>query len=538
MLIALAGCQPAGREPDALASIDWPSLDEVERPVAQKIESAQRAVAARRDSPQAWGDLGMALQAHTFYSAAVSAYEEASRLSPADYRWPYLAGESQRKLELGPALRFFETAQRLRPENPGFYINFGNLLVERGLTDRAGELYGEALRQHGESGHALYGLAQIDLINGNLETARDRLTQAVRINPSHGEAHSLLAQVFHRMDRPELARIESIAARAYPESSAAPDPVLEAVDAQAASSQALSRRGLSLARRGEYRQAEELFRRVLEVRPGSARDLANLGAALAGQNRLDEAVELYRQALALDDGDAHANNNLALALIEKGQFDLALEHARVSTRIDSNFAEAHQTEALALQRQGRSDQALASYEKALEANPALPGARNNMARIFAGKGRLKDAIEQWQLAVSIDPRDMESMYNLGAAFATDKQHGRSIATFEAAVKLAPNSSILLRSLAWELSTAPESGLRDSRRALELASRVYASYPNDPGVADTYAAALAEGGRFQEAAAVIEKAMSGATSTQQGRLGRGLAVRLQLYRRGQAYRQPQ
>jgi len=70
---------------------------------------------------------------------------------------------------------------------------------------------------------------------------------------------------------------------------------------------------------GQFVDAVEQFRAVLQLAPESVQARNNLGVALASLGRLDEAVEQFQQALTLDPAFEDARRNLALARAKQPQ---------------------------------------------------------------------------------------------------------------------------------------------------------------------------------------------------------------------------
>ena len=103
------------------------------------------------------------------------------------------------------------------------------------------------------------------------------------------------------------------------------------------------------------------------------------------------------------------------------------------------------------------------------------------------------------------------------------------------MSLEPNDQGILNTYAWLLATCTDHSLRNGRRAVELASRaVQLSNGSNADYLDTLAAAHAQAGRFQDAIATQERAVS--VAMQQGvdqNTIAGYQNRLDLYRQGRA-----
>jgi tetratricopeptide (TPR) repeat protein len=104
-----------------------------------------------------------------------------------------------------------------------------------------------------------------------------------------------------------------------------------------------------------------------------------------------------------------------------------------------------------------------------------------------------------------------------------------------AVEEEPDKLFLLNRLGWLLATSPEDEVRDAARAVELGERaVRLTSRQDPLSLDTLAAAYAEAGRFDEAAAAAREALE--LAARRGTVDRPLADRLSLYTSGLKFRE--
>ena len=290
----------------------------MEPQVVARLRQLRDAVTAAPRSAEAWGRYAQALHAHDVLARAIASYRAASDLDAGDFRWPYLAGLAQRKLDAASARLWFERAARLEPQHAAFYVNYGDLLLQLGDLPAAAASYRSALAVDPASVHGHYGLAQVALLEGDTEEAVRRLQIALRLAPHHGESHTLLAQAYHRMGEATLAEREEALAKSFPGATRADDDVVRAMESQAIDAQSHARRGASLAGQGEFAAAEREFRVVLRLRDGNAQDWANLGGSLTGQGRYPEAVAAYERAVELEPGNVETLNNFAVTLLRTG----------------------------------------------------------------------------------------------------------------------------------------------------------------------------------------------------------------------------
>ena len=83
--------------------------------------------------------------------------------------------------------------------------------------------------------------------------------------------------------------------------------------------------GLEAFQRGEYDQAERLFRRMLELEPHAREAYNNLGTIYARREDHAQAREMYQRALEVDPGYVFPRCNLAMYLLDEGDLNGAEE---------------------------------------------------------------------------------------------------------------------------------------------------------------------------------------------------------------------
>jgi tetratricopeptide (TPR) repeat protein len=253
-------------------------------------------------------------------------------------------------------------------------------------------------------------------------------------------------------------------------------------------------------RNEDYRDPVRLWRTVVAARPDNPRGYDQLGKAIHEAGGPGKALAYYERALELDPGQSKAQFNLGVALADLGQ----------------------------------TDEAVARYRRALALDPRLARAHHNLGSLLANRGELDRAVGHFREATRHAPEWAPAWQHLGRAL---RLTGRSRAALESlghAIRLDPENREALEDRAWILATDPDPALRDGAEAVRLSERAVA-LAGEAGAAtlDALAAAYAEAGRFEDAAATIERArVVAATEEMRQRMDR----RLELYRSERPYRE--
>jgi len=127
-------------------------------------------------------------------------------------------------------------------------------------------------------------------------------------------------------------------------------------------------------RLGRLREAETIYRRLLQAQPRAAELHYNLAGLLNAAGRLDEAAESYRTAIGIKPLHSDALNNLALVLLEQGRLDEAMAACRQAIAAAPNHSAAHNNLGNTLRRRGCLDEAIDCYRQALACGPPQRGA--------------------------------------------------------------------------------------------------------------------------------------------------------------------
>jgi tetratricopeptide (TPR) repeat protein len=295
--------------------------------------------------------------------------------------------------------------------------------------------------------------------------------------------------------------------------------------------------GNALGRQGKMEEARQHYAAAVQLNPENATARRNLGAALVEQGRLEEAIEQYRAALRISPDDAAIHLNLAVALSRRGKLEEALPHYEAAVAGDPNSAHAHYLFGVALARQRKWEEAREQFAAAVQIDPNHFRAHEQLGEMLGALGRLREAVGSCRRAVELQPNDVLYRASLAYALREEGQADAAAAEYRRALQLDANWPRAAGKAAWDLATHPDAGSRDGPRAVRLARQAcQATGDRQPALLDALAAAYAEIGEYDRAAAVARQALSLAASAEPGRVAE-LESRVHLYESRQPYRDP-
>jgi tetratricopeptide (TPR) repeat protein len=116
-------------------------------------------------------------------------------------------------------------------------------------------------------------------------------------------------------------------------------------------------------------EAEELYRKALELDPWLAIAYTNLGNICFRRGDEAQAEGLYRRALSIDLKQPEAQYNLGYVMLERGRAEEAVEFFRGAIVNDPRFADAYFNLAMAYEQLGDATKARPCWRKYLEIEP-------------------------------------------------------------------------------------------------------------------------------------------------------------------------
>jgi tetratricopeptide (TPR) repeat protein len=304
--------------------------------------------------------------------------------------------DALQKGDLKRAEEIFRAILKTDPENPFAYTNLGSIFAATRRADLAVAVFNRAIELKPDLVAAHVRLAEIYQGEGNL-------SEALR---EYEEAYLYLDDDFPVEEKTILARIENLEKTIY---------FRENWD-----------HGITLFRKGNYRESEISFREVLTVQPENALAHYWLGTVLGVQNRFDEAIESFKTSLEIRPNLSDSRIRLIELYELKGE-----------------FAEARKEVERALifwdDRDGPEMQSfiekLNAVEDQLEVKTYI-----DQALMEVERNNIDGAISTLQFLIKIHPNQALAYFNLGNLWARKNRIDLAEASFKKAVGIQPNYS--------------------------------------------------------------------------------------------------
>ena len=165
-------------------------------------------------------------------------------------------------------------------------------------------------------------------------------------------------------------------------------------------------------RKGDMKRAAAGFHAVLQQKPEHA-DAANMLGVVALQTRnLPQAENLFRKALDINDKNAGYWLNLGVCRLQMGHPDKAVSPLRKALRLRPGFVDALVSLADALSRTNDLRGAVSQLHKALKIQPDDPRANQLLGWIEAQRRNYRLAEQAYRKAVKYNPRSLASVTGL------------------------------------------------------------------------------------------------------------------------------
>lgn len=452
-----------------LAPVHFPDVSDVEDAVRKQINGLQERLSerAKPDTPtadlsSAYGDLARVYHSYSFLEPAKECYENASKLSPEEFRWIYMLGKiAEQETRFSEAAALYKKALGLNPSYTAALVNLGNVYFELDSIEESENSFEKAISTSENDPAAIYGLGRIAFEQKNYSKAAEKFSRVLELVPGANRVHYSLALAYRGLGEVEKAKFHLDKQGIVGIRPA--DPLFDSLDANLKGVRLRLVNGKLAFQAKRYNEAETEFREALQLEPENTSALVNLGATLTQLGKGSEAINLFAKALSIEPTNTNARYNLAYLLLLKRDYLQAIGHYKIVLKENPKDVESRFRLGTALHRADLLREAASELVTVYNSEPDKESVILELSSVFTKIGEHTKAKEL-----------------LIRSYQVDSTRGRTIAAL----------SLLLAS-------SPDRSLREGEKALTLSQLLFKS----TGLLDhavTVALSLAELGRCDEA----------------------------------------
>ena len=177
----------------------------------------------------------------------------------------------------------------------------------------------------------------------------------------------------------------------------------------------LSRQAIKLYQSGHSREAEQLFRRLLEQDPDNWQHALLLGLCRQSQGDLDEALEWLKHSVELGDGQPGTHYYYGRLMADNGQPAAAREQFSQAIALDPNHVEARTGMGLVSMMSGDFKRAVSELKTALRARDDYIPALTALARCLIELKQFEEAYPHANKALQAGPENPVALRITGQA---------------------------------------------------------------------------------------------------------------------------
>jgi tetratricopeptide (TPR) repeat protein len=295
------------------------------------------------------------------YQGALQAYSRVLEQSPNNVQALAGLGEVYVRLQrYDEAVPVLEKAARLDPANKEAYYSLGLAYEQTKDFVKAADAYGKYIQSQPQdpwTGYLQLGLCYIEL--AQYDMAIQALVEASKTQPRDIKTNYTLALAYQKAGQParaeeiykslallnpqEITTYYSLIVKMYDEAgnyANAVEAARKVVEINPRNDLAIYNLGIMFFKLDRYDEAIQAFRDVLAIRPDSAEAWYQIGFCYSKQKKTRESIEAFRQFATMRPQDVYGWLNIGVGYMLLKDFESALEPLRKCVEIKPDYGVA------------------------------------------------------------------------------------------------------------------------------------------------------------------------------------------------------
>jgi len=204
---------------------------------------------------------------------------------------------------------------------------------------------------------------------------------------------------------------------------------------------------------GKYPEAEQEYRRAIDLEPTSYAAYVGLASAFEHEGNVADAERTYQRAISFRPQDWFGYNNIGNFYYRHADYDKAIANFKMVTQLAPESFAGYVNLAAVYNDTGRYQDSLEPLKKSIAIRPSFYAYTNRGAAYF-GLRQYKQASEALSQAVDLNPKSYLTWGNLGQAYhlqgknsAAEKALQKAISLAQDELKVNPTDGTILADLA-------------------------------------------------------------------------------------------
>ncbi|HEX8137031.1 MAG TPA: protein kinase [Pyrinomonadaceae bacterium] len=182
----------------------------------------------------------------------------------------------------------------------------------------------------------------------------------------------------------------------------------------------------------QWAEAEQQFKRAIELNPSYATAHQWYSAYLAATGRHNEAIAESRRAQELEPFSLPINADLVRHLYYARQYDEALKEARKLLEMDEGASRAHVELGQILEQQGKTEESIAEFQKGATLSDNSVSALTSLGHAYALAGKRSEAEKIVKRLEELSKQHYVSPYHTAVIYAGLGERAQALAWLEKA----------------------------------------------------------------------------------------------------------
>ena len=396
-------------------------------------------------------------------------------------RWNLLGNFYYKNSRFNDALKNYNMAIELQPEEAVYYENRGLAFESLGKMTEAEQSYKTALDYDNKTGRYFNRLGFFYFEQKKYEPAIDYYLKALERNPAEPIYLENICIAYEQMNQQDKA-----------------EPYyLRLIEINPENDRIQNLLGIVYYKRNDYANAEKYYLNAIKQDNSIAVYHENLAILYRSMQKLPEALAAFEAAIQLDPANEINWNDTGVLHFKLGNYEKAIEYYSKAIEINPKASLYYENIASAFEAEQDVEKAADNYSKALEIKPDNARVLNALGVIYYRKQAYETAVDYYKKAVDLEKDNWIYQTNLAQSLRFLRRNEEAIVVLRTALDLHPDDYLNWNDLGVLLYEKGE-----AEAAVECYNKSIDLQPGDAVLYVNLALALKEVGKVTEAQNVI------------------------------------